>query len=45
MKIVYIVTRANPIGGAQVHVRDLALALLKRGHEPVVVTSGIVLYT
>jgi glycosyltransferase involved in cell wall biosynthesis len=40
MKIVYIVTRANPIGGAQVHVRDLALALLKRGHQPVVVTSG-----
>ena len=40
MKIVYIVTRADPIGGAQVHVRDLALALLKRGHEPVVVTSG-----
>jgi glycosyltransferase involved in cell wall biosynthesis len=45
MKIVYIVTRANPIGGAQVHVRDLALALLKRGHEPVVVTSGSGLYT
>ena len=45
MKIVYIVTRANPIGGAQVHVRDLALALLKRGHEPVVVTSGRGAYT
>jgi len=40
MRIVYIVTRANPIGGAQVHVRDLALALLKRGHEPILVTSG-----
>jgi glycosyltransferase involved in cell wall biosynthesis len=45
MKIVYIVTRANPIGGAQVHVRDLALALLQRGHQPVVVTSGNGAYT
>ncbi|MFL5404171.1 MAG: glycosyltransferase family 4 protein [Gemmatimonadales bacterium] len=40
MKIVYIVTRANPVGGAQVHVRDFALALQMAGHEPVVVTSG-----
>jgi glycosyltransferase involved in cell wall biosynthesis len=40
MKIVYIVTRANPVGGAQVHVRDFALALRMAGHEPVVVTSG-----
>jgi glycosyltransferase involved in cell wall biosynthesis len=45
MKIVYIATRAHPIGGVQVHVRDLALALLKRGHEPVVVTSGDGAYT
>lgn len=40
MRIAYIVTRANPVGGAQVHVRDLSLALLKRGHQPTVVTSG-----
>jgi glycosyltransferase involved in cell wall biosynthesis len=40
VRIVYVVTRANPIGGAQVHVRDFALALRKRGHEPIVVTSG-----
>ena len=45
MKIVYIVTRADPIGGAQVHVRDLASALLSRGHEPIVVTSGSGAYT
>ena len=45
MKIVYIVTRADPIGGAQVHVRDLASALLSRGHEPIVVTSGSGPYT
>ena len=45
MKIVYIVTRADPIGGAQVHVRDLASALLSGGHEPIVVTSGSGAYT
>jgi glycosyltransferase involved in cell wall biosynthesis len=45
VKIVYIVTRADPIGGAQVHVRDLASALLSRGHEPIVVTSGSGAYT
>lgn len=45
MKIVYVVTRANPIGGAQVHVQDLAFALLQQGHEPIVVTSGNGLYT
>ena len=45
MKIVYLVTRAEPIGGAQVHVRDLASALLSRGHEPIVVTSGSGAYT
>lgn len=45
MKIAYIVTRAHPIGGAQVHVRDLACALLHRGHQPVVLTSGSGPYT
>ena len=40
MRIAYIVTRSEPIGGAQVHVRDLATALLARGHEPLVLTGG-----
>jgi glycosyltransferase involved in cell wall biosynthesis len=40
VKIVYIVTRAAPIGGAQVHVRDLACALLDRGHQPIVLSGG-----
>ena len=40
LRIAYIVTRSDLIGGAQVHVRDLAAALLKQGHEPVVLTSG-----
>ncbi len=39
MKIVYIVTRGDDIGGAQVHIRDLSLALLKAGHEVWVVTG------
>lgn len=40
MKIAYIVTRADPIGGAQVHVRDLAGAVRAQGHSPTVITSG-----
>lgn len=40
MRIAYIVTRSDLIGGAQVHVRDLAASLLKQGHEAVVLTSG-----
>lgn len=40
MKIAYIVTRAEPVGGAQIHVRDLAAAVQAQGHEPTVITSG-----
>lgn len=40
MKIAYIVTTASPIGGAQVHVRDLAAAVAGQGHQPSVITSG-----
>lgn len=40
MRIVYIVTTASPIGGAQIHVRDLAAAMAARGHTPAVLTSG-----
>jgi len=40
VKIVYLVTRADPIGGAQVHVRDLAAAVRAQGHDPTVITSG-----
>lgn len=41
MRIAYIVTRSDLIGGAQVHVRDLAASLLRQGHEAVVLTSGM----
>lgn len=40
VKIAYLVTRADPIGGAQIHVRDLAAAMQARGHAPTVITSG-----
>lgn len=40
MKIAYIVTRAEPIGGAQIHVRDMAEAMQRRGHAVVVLTGG-----
>ena len=40
MRIAYIVTRADPIGGAQIHVRDLAAAVQAQGHSPIVITSG-----
>jgi glycosyltransferase involved in cell wall biosynthesis len=40
VRIVYIVTTASPIGGAQIHVRDLAAAVAAQGHEPSVITSG-----
>jgi glycosyltransferase involved in cell wall biosynthesis len=40
VRIVYIVTTASPIGGAQIHVRDLAAAVSAQGHSPSVITSG-----
>ncbi len=33
-------TTASPIGGAQIHVRDLAAAVAARGHSPAVITGG-----
>ena len=40
MKIAYLITRADPIGGAQIHVRDLAFAAREHGHSPSLITSG-----
>lgn len=39
MRIAYLVTRMDSIGGAQIHVRDMALAMRAEGHE-VFVLSG-----
>jgi glycosyltransferase involved in cell wall biosynthesis len=40
VRIAYIMTRAHPLGGVQIHVRDLATALQAQGHFPTVVTTG-----
>jgi glycosyltransferase involved in cell wall biosynthesis len=40
VKIAYLLTRVDPIGGAQIHVRDLAAAARAQSHEPTVITSG-----
>ncbi len=40
VRIAYIVTRADPLGGVQIHIRDLAAALQAQGHAPTVITSG-----
>lgn len=40
MKIAYIITRSDAIGGAQIHVRDMAASLRSRGHQSVVGVGG-----
>jgi glycosyltransferase involved in cell wall biosynthesis len=40
MRILYVITRGDEIGGAQVHVRDLASAMRAAGHE-VTVLAGM----
>jgi glycosyltransferase involved in cell wall biosynthesis len=40
VKIAYILTRADPIGGVQIHVRDLAAAARAQGHSPTVIMGG-----
>jgi glycosyltransferase involved in cell wall biosynthesis len=40
MRIAYVITRADEIGGAQVHVRDLASAMHQAGHEVAVVAGN-----
>jgi glycosyltransferase involved in cell wall biosynthesis len=39
MKIAYLITRADEVGGAQVHVRDLSSALRAAGHEVTVIAG------
>lgn len=40
MNIAFLSTRSDAVGGAQVHVRDLCLALQGSGHEVVVLLGG-----
>jgi glycosyltransferase involved in cell wall biosynthesis len=40
MRIVYVVTRSDAIGGAHIHVRDFTLALRNAGHDASVLVGG-----
>ncbi|HWR54474.1 MAG TPA: glycosyltransferase, partial [Bryobacteraceae bacterium] len=40
MRIAYVVTRADAVGGASIHVRDLAREVLGTGHEAMVFVGG-----
>lgn len=40
MRIVFVVTRSDAVGGAQVHIRDLASALQTAGHFAMVLCGG-----
>jgi glycosyltransferase involved in cell wall biosynthesis len=40
LKIVQFITRMDDVGGAQVHVLDLSLSLMKAGHEVIVLSMG-----
>jgi glycosyltransferase involved in cell wall biosynthesis len=40
VRIAYVVTRSDSVGGASIHVRDMAQAMLARGHEALVLVGG-----
>jgi glycosyltransferase involved in cell wall biosynthesis len=40
VKIVHVVTRGDVLGGAQSHVRELSIELLRLGHEVTVITGS-----
>jgi glycosyltransferase involved in cell wall biosynthesis len=40
VRITYIVTRADPIGGVQIHIKDLAAAAQRQGHTVTVLCGG-----
>jgi len=41
VRIAYVITRADAVGGATIHVRDLARSMLERGHEAIVIVGGL----
>ena len=41
MTIAYVISRADAVGGASIHVRDLARAMLEGGHRVVVLVGGL----
>lgn len=40
MKIAYLITRMDELGGAQIHVRDLSLWMKSQGHEVSILTGS-----
>jgi glycosyltransferase involved in cell wall biosynthesis len=40
LHVAYVVTRGDDIGGAQVHVRDMASAMRARGHRATIICGG-----
>jgi glycosyltransferase involved in cell wall biosynthesis len=40
VRIAYVITRADAVGGATIHVRDMAAAMLDRGHDVLVLVGG-----
>ena len=40
MRIAYVITRGDTVGGASIHVRDLARAMRQRGHDVQVLIGG-----
>lgn len=40
LHVAYIVTRGDDLGGAQVHVRDMATAMRARGHEATIICGS-----
>jgi glycosyltransferase involved in cell wall biosynthesis len=40
MHVAYVITRSDALGGASVHVRDMAVALAQRGHKATVLIGG-----
>jgi len=45
MKLVQVLTRGDVLGGAQSHVRELAMALLNLGHDVTVITGAAGVFT
>jgi glycosyltransferase involved in cell wall biosynthesis len=40
MRIAFLITRMDSIGGAQIHMRDISLWLKQNGHDPLVMTGA-----
>jgi glycosyltransferase involved in cell wall biosynthesis len=40
VRILYVVTRADAVGGASIHVRDMGREMIGRGHTVLVLTGG-----